>query len=149
MITSDFISEQDSGLIRRRRLRFRLETLIELNCFLSRSLRPAPAQFTVQQFARQPLSFSISLPNGFRGRRGKTMPIDRSDNPPFRRTTAPARPFESLASARLTNDRGTPREKQTTRPKHRVKRESGEESRGTGEPEAKQGNEVQTTGCDE
>ena len=38
VITSDFISAQDSGLIRRRRLRFQLETLIELNCFLSLSL---------------------------------------------------------------------------------------------------------------
>lgn len=35
VITSDFISAQDNGLIRRRRLRFRLETVaIELNCFL-------------------------------------------------------------------------------------------------------------------
>lgn len=40
VITSDFISAQDNGLIRRRRLRFRLETVvIELNCFLS---LPAP-----------------------------------------------------------------------------------------------------------
>lgn len=35
VITSDFISAQDNGLIRRRRLRFRLEIVaIELNCFL-------------------------------------------------------------------------------------------------------------------
>lgn len=35
VITFDFISAQDNGLIRRRRLRFRLETVaIELNCFL-------------------------------------------------------------------------------------------------------------------
>ena len=57
VITSDFISAQDNGLIRRRRLRFRLETVvIELNCFLS---LPAPD--------REPsLSLFLSLSFRFR-----------------------------------------------------------------------------------
>lgn len=52
VITSDFISAQDNGLIRRRRLRFRLETIaIELNCFLP---------------IVNPLSLSLSLSFRFR-----------------------------------------------------------------------------------
>lgn len=60
------------------------------------------------------LSYSISLPNGFRGCRGKTMPIDRPDNRPFRRTTAPTRSLERLANASLTRDSLPRHEKGTT-----------------------------------
>ena len=125
VITSDFISAQDSGLIRRRRLRFQLETLIELNCFLSLSLLLDRALVRTAQrsLASKPrlslslslsLSYSISLPNGFRGCRGKTMPIDRPDNRPFRRTTAPTRSSERLANASLTSDSLPRYEKGTT-----------------------------------